>query len=112
MKVKPGVQIKSMHPMLLEAILAAHEVYIDAGQRFTITSLTDGKHSPSSLHYSGKAADFRTRDLLGFSAKEIGDLIRAKLWDFSRSLGYKISAYDVVVEKDHIHVEYDPKESL
>lgn len=107
MKLKPGVQISSMHPMLLEAILIAQEVYLDAGQAFTITSLTDGVHSSNSLHYKGRAADLRTRDLKGLAPDKLAALIRAKLADFSLGEGFAQSPYDVVLEKDHIHVEID-----
>lgn len=107
MKVKPGVEIALMHPMLLEAILLAHEAYLEAGQEYTITSVTDSAHSANSLHYKGRAVDLRTKSLKGMTPEKMADLIRAKLDDFSRSIGFAKSPYDVVVEDDHIHVEAD-----
>jgi len=98
MKLKPGVEITCMSVWLLEGILAAHELYVREGLPFTITSLTDGKHSPKSLHYIGKAFDLRTHDL---GSKSTPHGVAMKL---RAALG---GDYDVVVETDHIHVEYD-----
>lgn len=97
MKLKPGVEIAVMQPALLEGILIAHEVYIKAGQPFTITSLTDGKHSAKSLHYKGRAFDLRTRDLKGATPQGMAMQLRAAL----------PKNFDVVVEIDHLHVEAD-----
>lgn len=63
-----------------------------------VTSTTDGKHMKTSKHYDipCNAFDIRFWDLL----EAICRIIRAKL-------GHH---YDVVLEPDHIHIEWDPKE--
>ena len=71
------------------------------GKEFTITSAIDGKHSRASKHYSGAAIDARTRHLLTSEADKITIDIKA-------SLG---ADFDVVLETDHLHIEYDPKTS-
>lgn len=69
------------------------------GKPLVITSCTDGKHMKGSKHYSGYAIDIRTRHLL---PREIDQVISCfKQWHAKE--------YDIVLEKDHIHVEYDPK---
>jgi hypothetical protein len=96
MKIKKGVQL---HPgvaiplalMIVEPILAKH------GQELVITSMMDGEHRDMSLHYSGLAVDLRTWDLRN---------PRSCVDKMGRALG---DNYDVVLEKDHIHLEYDPK---
>jgi hypothetical protein len=98
MKLKAGVKIDCMQPSLLEGILNAQEVFLDAGQAFTITSITDGIHMEDSLHYQGLAVDFRIRDLSGITPQKMVQLLRAKLG----------ARYDVVLENDHIHMEFDP----
>lgn len=98
MYLKPGVQAKGIGNEILEAILTAQAVYIEAGQQFIITALMDGKHMPDSLHYKGMAVDLRTRELFNTTPQNIVNLLKARL-------GYK---YDVVLESDHIHIEYDP----
>lgn len=67
----------------------------------TITSATDGQHMLTSLHYSGSAIDFRTRDL-GLSREGLGDLAG----ELSSALG---PDFDVVLEDTHLHVEWQPK---
>jgi len=53
----------------------------------------------NSLHYKGLAIDLRTRDLKSGVAEKLIRLLKEKL---GRS-------YDIVLEPDHIHLEYDPK---
>lgn len=67
----------------------------------TITSGSDGAHSSNSKHYTNEALDFRTREL---TATDIVKLAQ----ETKKRLGKE---YDVVIERDHIHIEYDPKES-
>ena len=68
-------------------------------RRVAVTSCTDGKHSRASLHYTGNAVDLRIWNIPENRRKELV----AKL---SLALG---AEYDVVLEKDHIHIEYQPK---
>lgn len=97
--IKPGVCCEGIQLETLHAILVCHACYIDAGQHFTVTSINDGVHSKNSLHYEGLAIDLRTRDFIGITAQKMAELIAARLGP----------DYDVVAEKDHIHVEYDPR---
>lgn len=64
-----------------------------------ITSGFDGSHKVGSLHYVGRALDFRTYHV---ASRVLPDL-RANIAD---ALGFD---FDVVLEKDHLHIEYDPK---
>lgn len=98
MKFKPGV-VLALRPEMASALPAIDRAfYAGAGHEATITSGKDGVHMTTSLHYAGLAVDVRTRDL---SASQI-EAVRAAL---ARELG---SNFDVVVESDHIHIEYDP----
>jgi hypothetical protein len=91
-----------MRPEILLAAVAAMKVYEAAGHDFTITAGVDGKHMAGSLHYSGAAIDVRTRDL---AADEVQKII-AKM---KECLGCD---FDVLLEVDHIHIEFQPKQSL
>ena len=99
MNLKPGVDARGIRPEILLAIVCACDVWRMSGYEVTITSLLDGLHGTMSKHYSGKAVDLRTRDLPDGAAGVLCDRLRM-------SLG---SQYDVVLEDDHIHVEFDPK---
>lgn len=88
--------------IIIEGVLNGH------GYECIITSGSDGSHGhgPSkpgkadgTLHDDGEALDYRNR-MIPVPERE---LIRK---DISKALG---PDYDVVLEKDHFHVEHDPK---
>lgn len=63
----------------------------------TITSGVDGNHKIGSKHYSGDALDWRTFDYPG----------SVPVW--VKRIQQKLGGdFDVVIESDHIHIEYDP----
>lgn len=97
--IKRGVKAKGLQPEILLAIIEAREIYRDLDAELIITSLLDGKHMPNSFHYKGLAVDLRTRHL----SRTDKMLVAARL---RLALGPE---YDVVLEKTHLHVEYDPK---
>ena len=96
---KDGVSVDGIKKEIITliAILNCY-FYLRIGKPLVITSCTDGKHMKGSKHYSGYAIDIRTRHL---NVQEIEKLI---IW-FKNSYDKE---YDIVLEKDHIHVEYDP----
>lgn len=98
--IKDDVVITRWHPKMLVTWPIIAEVFSDFGYDCTLTSGREGNHMNGSLHYLGKANDFRTF--------HVGDPVKIGLIaaDISRRLG---PDYDVVVEHTHIHVEYDPK---
>ncbi len=102
MLFKPGVKIFGITPELMTGLLVADGIYHAQGFKMVVTSVVDGRHSLTSLHYAGQAADLRTRNMGTDDTKqEIGNLIRESL----------TSEFDVVVEKTHIHLEFQPKRS-
>jgi len=66
-----------------------------------ITALRDGTHKPGSLHYEGRAADIRVKNL----PRGAWETATAEL---QTALGPQ---YDVLLELDppHVHIEFDPK---
>jgi hypothetical protein len=94
--IKPGVRVLGMKPEILLAIEIAHTLFQEQAQYLTITSVTDGAHMAGSLHHAGLAVDLR--------------LPSANADKIIAQLAIRLGAeYDVVLEQDHIHVEYDPK---
>lgn len=95
--IKPGVRVRGLSNEILLAIMIADSVYRETENSMTITSLTDGKHSTGSRHYTGDAVDLRL---------PMPTVRQQVMTQLQKALG---SDYDVVLESDHIHIEYDPK---
>jgi len=104
MKLKPGARLIQPQPRLIEAL---HDVdilwHILTGHEVTVTSGDegydgDGVHKTGSFHYKHLAADLRVWDLPKTLRPKIRPLIA---W----GLG---TEWDVIDEKDHLHLEYDP----
>ncbi|HNW74870.1 MAG TPA: hypothetical protein PKN44_14670, partial [Bacteroidales bacterium] len=90
----------TISPFIQRAMTIADAVSIaDTKKEIVVTSILDGVHSSKSLHYKGLAFDMRTHI---YTQYELSKLMN--------NLKYMLGAnYDVVLEKDHIHIEYDPK---
>lgn len=91
MSFRSSVNLSGIRPELVVAMLVARERFFG----LTVTSVMDGKHMIGSLHYVGCAFDF-VHPLMGESYKV--EALR-------HALGPQ---FDVVVESDHIHVEFQP----
>jgi hypothetical protein len=100
--IKPGARIFGLRPEMLLAAVAAERVYAEAGHDFVITAGVDGKHATGSLHYAGAAIDVRTRDVPAADVPKLLARINACLGD----------DFDVLLEVDHIHIEFQPKVPL
>lgn len=112
MKYKDGVIIQittivdnepeelTISPFIQRAMTIADAISIaDTKKEIVVTSILDGVHSSKSLHYKGLAFDMRTHIYSQSVVKSIME-------ELEYLLGKN---YDVVLEKDHIHIEYDPK---
>ena len=110
MILKNGTKFSDLDSAIMFAAIVADGVWrefgVDTG--VTLTSGTDGQHSPASLHYAvnspsgqGRAIDIRIWNLPSHEAQapEAARLLRERLTE----------DYDVVVESTHLHVEFDPK---
>lgn len=95
MKIKPGVDLRGLQPQMVIAVQVAQWVY--GAQELTITSGSEGEHMAGSLHYKGLAVDIRL---------PAPDKIAVVILGLRGSLGKQ---YDVVLENDHIHIEFDPR---
>lgn len=98
MKLKPGVDIRGIKPELVLAMILCEPIVYKHAE-FVVTACLDGKHMQGSKHYEGLAMDIRTRDMHP-------TVIRGCVQELREALGHQ---FDVVLEGDHIHVEYDPK---
>lgn len=100
--IKDGVSVGTPRAELIDGLITCAEVYYDLGYGLVITSMYDGTHMKDSLHYEGLAADLR-----------ISMVPRERLPSLVAALRRKLPRYwDVVLEKDHIHVEYDTRSQV
>ena len=98
--IKPGVSLKKLTPQMAVAYTIASFIYQEkAGVPCVITAGSDGTHGPHSLHYEGNALDLRTKHLRPDQIHPIQVALVMALSD----------EFDVVLEDDHIHIEYQPK---
>jgi len=102
MRIKPGVDINGLKPEILIALMIAQSVYQDYGAELVLTCGVEADHSPKSLHYVGLAIDIGISSLSRSSAVKISSDLSAKLSD----------QFDIVLENDHIHIEFQPKENI
>jgi len=100
--IKPGVDLRGIQPQMSVAYTIAAIVFWEqAGSACWITSATDSIHGMNSLHPKGLALDLRTKHL---RAEQVHPVFMA----LKTALGEQ---FDVVLEADHIHIEFDPKEA-
>jgi len=91
------------------AISLTERIYAHYNREMVITSVCDGTHGVGSLHASGNAFDVRIKNLDGDDTN-ITDNDQHLAAQIVEDLRHELGAqFDVVLEKDHIHVEYDPK---
>lgn len=81
-------------------IAAAHNARLILGLQGPtyVTSMNDSMHMRGSKHYTDEAVDLRTRDLSEVDITHWASAIRARLG----------RGYQVVIESDHLHIEFDP----
>ena len=99
MRAKGGVILAGLDIAMRPALIEAERIWEEMGYHLTVTSALDGVHSAGSLHYYGRALDFRTRDMG-----------KARMKAYLQLKERLPRGFDVVLEHDHIHVEWDPKE--
>jgi hypothetical protein len=94
--IKSGVKLNGVKPETVVGMMIAQETFDPYD--FVITSVCDGKHSKNSLHYSGNAFDCRIRHLTESQTQLVVLQLKKNLGD----------EFDVVREKTHCHIEYQP----
>ncbi|MDP2366408.1 MAG: hypothetical protein Q8M94_21860 [Ignavibacteria bacterium] len=96
MLLKLGVSVTDLKREIRRALPVIDLCFIKTlGGEAVITSTNEGSHSPGSLHYANLAVDVRLTGGYG----RVLPVLRERLGP----------GFDVVEEKDHLHIEYDPK---
>lgn len=95
----PSLSLSNLSPQMVLGMVIASDLYSRHGQDVVITSINDGNHSTTSLHYSGNAVDLRIHYFTEEQTESVFNALKSIL----------TIDFDVVLEKDHIHLEYQPK---
>ena len=101
-KTKEGVSTTYLKYVLankLNEIALICKLINGVNYEMTITSGNDGIHMKNSKHYKNEAIDIRTRNM------NEQNKVLTQVW-IKKWLGIN---YDVILESNHIHIEYDPK---
>jgi len=99
LSIKPGVRVFGLRPETILALNIIEGAFKDAGYDCVLTCGMDGKHSKGSLHYAGCAVDLRISNV----PPEKREALKLEM---ANRLG---ADFDVILEGDHFHVEYQPK---
>ncbi len=102
--LKDGVELQgkagqNLHPVWSETLIIIEDVFEQFKSPTVITSAFDGKHMVGSLHYVGRALDFRN----WFVPAENRMALVEALDDL---LGLD---FDLLNEGNHFHFEIDPE---
>lgn len=95
MWIKNGVDISRLKREIRRGLQIVDDFARELHSSLFISSTYEGNHGAGSLHYADQAFDFTRPILASTSVSQL----RVKLG----------KDFDVVIEDDHIHVEYDPK---
>jgi hypothetical protein len=96
MLLKLGVDISKLEKPIRKILPIVEKLWLNSeNKEAVITSTYEGTHSPGSLHYANLAIDLR----LSSNPSKMLELLK-------RSID---SNYDIILETDHFHIEYDPK---
>jgi hypothetical protein len=100
MVIKDGVVLAGLDLSMRPVLIAAEDIWREFGRSegVTVTSGLEGTHSAGSLHYYGLALDFRTSY---WNDEQKNSVFRALC------LALDLTIFDVVLESNHIHVEYN-----
>ena len=96
MLLKAGVDIYRLNREIRRALPIIQKALTYYNEELVITSTYEGTHGEGSLHYCNDAIDIRCPEKKG---EEFRKKIKERL----------VNYFDVVLERDHIHIEYDPK---
>jgi hypothetical protein len=97
-ETKENVNLNGLDEAMYPVLGKASIVWQKYGKKLVITSGLEGKHCKNSRHYLGLALDLRNRDL---NKKDLFKILK----ELNIALG---NDYQVLLESDHFHVEYDP----
>jgi len=101
MLLKKDVELLGAKPELVIGLMVADTIYRNNDQELTVTSIVDGKHSKTSRHYLGFAADLRTNDIDEDTTALITVQLKRQLTEFYILLEHEGTP------SEHIHMQFN-----
>lgn len=98
LSIKRGVSVLGLQMPMVLGLQVVADVYENLKLDCVITSGVEGKHGGHSHHKKGLAMDFRTRNVPEWQLRTLQENLASALQN----------EYQVILEKTHIHIEYDP----
>jgi len=100
MYIKKDVRLRSLCACMVPALIICCDFFNSIKKEIIITSGNEGIHKKGSKHYDGEAFDIRTYHLSKSEISQFQSYFRKRC----------DSCFDLVIEKDHAHIEYDDSE--
>mgnify|MGYP000968877340 CR=1 FL=1 len=104
---KPEVRDANLDPRITEQYEKIDRVFEKHHVGVLITSANDSAHKPNSLHYKNRVIDIQGKGIDGKTMISIQDSLRKEL---GKDYDVLYEAYPNNPDRNHIHIEYDPKE--
>lgn len=101
-EVKPHVILRGLNKKMFPVFLKAPSIWRKHGKNLVITSGLEGKHCKNSRHFAGMALDLRSLNLDRNARIQVRN-------ELAGALGRE---FWILMENDHIHVEYNPPQSF
>lgn len=100
MKIKKGVNTLGLNLKMRIVRVEVERIWKELNQEAVITAAVEDNHSAGSYHPYGYALDFRTRYFTKDEKEKAYSELKKRMKKYSLY-------YDVVMEKTHIHIEFD-----
>jgi hypothetical protein len=108
-RFKPEVSFINVQWRTLQAMVITEEIYDEEDAVLVITSLTDGQHGDGGPAQPGKADHTLHDDGLAFDARTRQLSLNTVTSIHGKMLQRLPKGWQVIVEADHIHAEWDPQ---
>ena len=114
MRTKSLAVETNFHPIITQLLFHLSPIYTGWGSELVITSGSEqtAVHSKHSLHYATPAQAFDLRTWLTADTPEVseqGATLKAACKAFCAKHSIPEDWVEVILESDHIHIEYQPK---
>ncbi len=104
MRLTASSRLRSITPQMVFGAMCIESAYREVGVECIVTSAHDKKHGRNSLHFSGNAVDFRTKNVPRAKLDGLVQRCRKNCGvDFEVILEFRDE------EQEHLHCEYQPE---